>query len=177
MSKKKKNIAHLEQYDYYDDTQIEKAFDKYSKLIGAFLIRFSQIEHDLNIYIAETFIDDDHSKGYRLIKNLSFSNKIQLFYEIFLEIATFTNLKNKVKLKRIIESLKEINTFRNKLAHANWSTLTKKGFVRTKIVSNNEDGTIQFINVKILPRDIKKFIENIESIIDDLADYNENYLK
>lgn len=161
------------QYDYYEDDYIEKVYDKYSKLIGAFMIKFSELEHELNIAIAETFFDDDHSVGYRVIKNLNFINKIELFYEIHLEIATHVCEKDKINLKKIRAGLDEIRIFRNQLVHANWQTLTKKGFVRTKIDSDKNEGNIQFINIQMLPKTISKFTNKVDSLTLKIWSYKE----
>lgn len=158
----------LEQYDYCDDTHINKSFDEYSKAIGSFIIKFSELEHELNQAIADTFFDDDQSVGYRVIKGLAFSKKIQLFHEIFLELAFFTAEGEKGRIKDLNIKLKEINSFRNKIVHANWLTLTEDGHVRTTIDTNTNDGTIEFISVKILPSTINEFIEKIEDIIAEI---------
>ena len=162
----------LQQEDYYDSDYIEKVSEKYSKLIGIFIIKFNELEHELNRAIAKTFIDDDDSVGYRVIKLLNVSNKIELFYEIFLEITTSTDGKVE-KLKKIKKKLDEARIFRNKLVHANWSTLTKEGYVRTKIESNKENGAIQLVKVKILPKTIKGFIDKVESLIIKIWEYSE----
>ena len=43
----------LEQFDDYDCNYIEKYKETYSKLIGLFIIRFSELEDALNIAISE----------------------------------------------------------------------------------------------------------------------------
>ena len=43
----------LEQYDYLDNKYLQEIKTKYSRLIGSFLIQFSELEHELNVVIAE----------------------------------------------------------------------------------------------------------------------------
>ena len=164
----------LEQYDYYDNDYIEKVSGKYSKLIGEFIIEFSRLESELNIAIAEAFFDDDHDTGYTILAKLDFSDKTDLFYKMYLKIATATENNKLSPLKKIKKQLIEISEFRNKLAHANWSTLTKDGFVRTKITVDNSDGFVRFVKVKILPGNIQEFIDKIDSLIDQIDGYKDN---
>lgn len=164
----------LDQYDFYDDEYIEKVSERYSRLIGEFIIKFNDLEHELDIAIAKTFIDDDCSVGYRITKLLNVYNKIELFYEIYLERATFVSRKNKIKLKTIKKNLDSIRIFRNQLVHANWSTLNKEGFVRTKIESDKENGTLKLVKVKILPKTIKNFINKLDLMIIKIWEYAEN---
>ena len=164
----------LEQEDYYEEEYIEKASEKYSKLIGEFIIKFSGLEHEMNVAIAEAFFDDDHDTGYTVIEKLSFFDKVDLFYKMYLKRAYHNDEGNISKLKKIKTKFEEINAFRNKVVHANWSTLTKEGFVRTKITVDNADGIVKFIKVKILPKNIREFIKKIDSLINQLDNYKNN---
>lgn len=163
----------LEQEDYFDDEYIETVSEKYGLLIGKFIISFNELEHELNQAISKYFIDDSDSKGYRVIKFLTNSSKVNLFYELYLERATFVNTHNKSKIKLIKNKLDEIREFRNKLVHANWSTLTKEGYVRTKVESDKEEGVIKFVNAKILPKTIKSYINQIDFTIIKIWEYLE----
>jgi hypothetical protein len=79
----KKIYEELDQYDHGDDQYIQKKIDEYSFLIGSFLISFSQLEHELNLAIAETFADDLVEYGYMIIEDFTFANKIRFFYKIY----------------------------------------------------------------------------------------------
>lgn len=164
----------LEQEDFFDNDYIEKVSEKYGLLIGKFIIKFNELEHEINQAIAKSFIDDFDSEGYRVIKFLNIANKIELFYEIYLERERYVDKKTKINIANIKNELDEIRVFRNKLVHANWSTLNKRGFVRTKIESNNKlGGEIMLVSVKILPGTIKKFIEKTDCAIIKIWEYFE----
>jgi len=45
--------------------------------------------------------------------------------------------------------------FRNNMVHAHWQTITRDGFVRTKIVVDNQDGYVKFKNTQITPKIIR----------------------
>jgi len=125
----------LDQFDYISGEYIEKVdiFIDYSYALGEFIITFSNLDHEINIAIADIFADDAHYFGYLIIEKLSFVNKIDLFYKLYLGLAHHTSPKNKKMLQKIKADLMEINTFRNNIIHANWTTLTKDKFVRTKL--------------------------------------------
>ena len=175
-----KDLEILEQLDYFEDDYINKVFDKYSQLIGRFLIEFSRLEHDFNITIAEFFGDDYHETGYIIIKKLMFFNKIELFYDLYIRPISFSekNKKKKEKLLNIKERLNKINTFRNRVVHANWASLNKDGFVRTKIITDYRvDGAVKFERVKITPKIIKKNISEINRLIDTIETFTETALQ
>lgn len=169
----------LEQYDYVDTEHIERIENMYGLRIGLFLIRFSFLEHNLNLVIAEVINDHAHDMGYQIIENLSFNNRIELFYKLYLQLTSFTDKKYLPLLRSIKGNLNSLNAFRNTLAHANWSTITKEGYVRIKIITDSDDGFIKFKTVKItikqirqninqltsVERDMDKFIERIEKIL------------
>lgn len=164
----------LDQEDYFNNEYIEKVSEKYSQLMGLFIIKFSELEHEINQAIAKSFIDDDDSEGYHIIKFLNTNSRIELFYEIYLERASLMDLKIKPKLKNMKKDLDAIRTFRNKLVHANWPTLDKSGYVRTEMKSDKEEGIIKLIHVKILPSTIRSYISLIDSTIIKIWDYLEN---
>ncbi|MDP2940158.1 MAG: winged helix-turn-helix domain-containing protein [Candidatus Omnitrophota bacterium] len=175
-----KDLETLEQLDFFEDDYIDKVFDKYSQLIGWFLIRFSRLEHDFNIIIAEFFGDDYHETGYIVIKKLMFLNKIELFYDLYIRPISFSekNKKKQEKLLNIKKRLDDINTFRNRVVHANWSSLNRDGFVRTKIITDYRvDGAVKFERVKITPKIIKKNIAEINKLIDDIETFRETALQ
>lgn len=164
----------LEQYDYSTNDYLYKVEDKYAPLIGLFLIRFSELEHTLNIAIAEIINDRTHEPGFVVIENLTTNNKIQLFYKFYLQLVSALGKKKHVdRLRQLRSQLEEINTFRNKIAHANWQTLNKQGMVRTKIVVDNQQGYVLFRRVEILPKAIRRQIKTIEKLILAFDDFIE----
>ncbi len=166
----------LEQYDSYESEEIETHWPKYAKSIGEFLISFSILESSLNRMIVE-FVDhraDD--EGFRIIKYLRFKSKIDFASEKCRLLIGFIGKDskrklNKAKLDLIIRRLKEISEFRNKIVHANWSTL-KKGFVMVKI-DTDEQGWINFKNVKMTPFIIRKLIRETDTLIIKIEDFQE----
>lgn len=173
MNKQSEDYDELEQYAYPDGEYLEKAVDRYGSPIGLFLIDFSILEHDLNIAIAEFLHDDAHETGFVIIEKLTTSNKIDLFYKMYVRLESFKDKKNKEVLNKIREQLESLNTFRNNIVHANWQSLTKDGFVWTKIVVDNQEGYVKFRKVQITPKIIKQKIKEIEKLTDLIDNYKE----
>ena len=144
MKKIQEKIEHMEQYDYVDDSYVVEVEDKYAPYIGIFLMRFSALEHSLNIRIANRLGDDWHSTGYMIIERLTISNKINLFTKLYSELLSFQGKKGKEKLKLIVKLLEDLNKFRNSIVHSNWATLDKEGYVRTRIEIDNDIGQVNF---------------------------------
>ncbi len=174
MNQQKENYYDvLEQYDYADGEYLEKAVVKYSHLIGLFLINFSILEHELNLAIADFMFDDCHEIGFVIIEKATTSNKIELFYKMYIRLESLKDKKNKDVLNQIKKQLELINTFRNNIVHANWESLTKEGFVRTKIIVDNQEGYVKFKKVQITPKIIRQKIKEIKKLINQIDEYKE----
>lgn len=163
----------LGQYDYYDEEHLEKVVEKYSFLIGLFVVKFSSLEHEIDVAISEFFGDDYHETGYVIIENLSISNKIDLLYKIYARLESFNEKKHKQLLDQIKNRLAAINTFRNFIVHANWETLTKEGFVRVKIMVDNQEGFVKLKKIQITPKIIRDNIKEISKLLDAICNYRE----
>ena len=75
----------LGQYDCSDDTEVIGEFEtienqhaKYANSIGSFIISFSQLEDTVDNDLATAINERAHEPGYRIIKFLSFRDKINL---------------------------------------------------------------------------------------------------
>jgi len=137
--------------------------DKYSKSIGAFLLSFSDLEKTVNIDLATSINERAHEPGYRIIKYLNFRTKIDILnddYVSFIKVILDSS-KRKTKLldeaKTIYMKLQELSQFRNKVAHADWTSLDKKGFVITRIAESEKEGGMYFKKTKMTPGVIIKF--------------------
>ena len=162
------------QYDFSDSDFMTKKVNKYASLIGSFLISFSEMESVVDIAIAESLIDDSHEIGYNIIKNLNFFAKIELLNDLNQPMICSLMKKKEQRtkqFKKIIEELKDLATFRNKVAHAKWHTLDKDGYIRTAIVTDKNSGLIAFKKFKITPLNIKEKILKIKSVYQKLPDF------
>ena len=173
MTHQENNFDELEQYDYYDGEYLEKVVDRYSPLIGLFLVNFSILEQELNLAVADLIRDRSHEMGFLIIEKLTTSNKIELFYKMYVRLESFKDKKNKDMLNQITKQLESLNIFRNNIVHANWQSLTKDGFVRTKIVVDNQEGYVKFKKVEITPKIIRQKIKEIEKLVDQIDKYKE----
>lgn len=170
----KENYEKLDQTDYVDGEYLEKVVERYTPLVGRFLIEFSYLEHELNLSIADFIHDDAHEIGYMVIERLSIDNKIDLFFKMYIRVESENIRKDLKKITTIKESLKLINSFRNCLVHANWQTLTKDGLVRTKIVVDNQNGYVKFKKIEMTPKTIRGKIKEIYKLIEEIEKYKEN---
>ncbi len=167
-------IEELEQYDYLSDNFEEKFISKYYPLVGLFTFKFSYLEHSLNMVIADYISDREHESGYLILQSLYFRNKIELFNRIFIRLSKFNRRKTfKEKIKSLNSRLEKLNKFRNSIAHANWCSLDESGFVRTKIILDEEDASIKFKKVKMDLITIRKNIKEIDALINKLYTVNE----
>lgn len=164
----------LDQYDFVTGEYIEKYREKYSSLIGSFLISFSSLENEINFAIIQTIHDRSHDMGYIVIEKLTTNNKIDLLYKMYAPLAKWKGGNESKKWNEIKNELVALNQFRNKIVHANWQTLNNKGFVRTKAKPNSNTGFIEFTNELIKPKTIRDQIKIIDKIEVKLDEYLES---
>ena len=174
--KLEKEKAVLDQYDYGVDEVIYEKHAQYAPRIGEFFISFSNLEISLNRLIITMISDRSDEEGYRMIKYLNFRNKIELANDQYKYFINYSNspaikLRYARRLSAIFKKLQEISEFRNKVAHANWMSLTKKGFVRTKIRENYDGKGVEFENIKITPAILYKFQRQCETLVNDIDDF------
>ncbi|HNW96410.1 MAG TPA: hypothetical protein PLQ44_01720 [Candidatus Paceibacterota bacterium] len=170
----------LEQYDNsWGDELMAKKEEKYAQYIGTFLIRFSNLEHNLDIEIAELIGGDySHDEGYIIIKDLKMCAKIELFYNLsFLMVNSVSEKRKKQNLKQlslIRERMEYLSTIRNKIVHAKWDTLDENGFIRVGTKTNKENGLIKFRMLKITPMLMKQAMREIDILIEKIDTFTEN---
>lgn len=161
----------LDQYDYPTGEYLDSVRRRYIGRIGKFMIAFSSLEHSLDIHIAECFMDDAHEYGYLVIEGSSLNNKIDLFRKMLQMRLRYLKPNQLGKLKVILNRLNAAKTFRNYIAHANWLSLEKTGYVRTKV--DEKDGEVVLKKVRITPSVIDVWVNRIERLETDLDSFVE----
>lgn len=166
----------LDQYDGWYEI-LDGKEGKYAPLLGNFLIHFSVLEHSLNLALAEALHGRSHETGYVVVEKLTISNKMDLFRKLYLRNVGFQGKKGKDALSKICKRLSEINTFRNIIVHANWSTIDARGFVRTKIKIDPNEGHVVFKNIRITRAIIQKQTGEVKKLALDLDTFSEKVLE
>lgn len=167
----------LEQYDHVVGEEIFSKEAQYAKAIGKFLIAFSNLESTLGLLIVEAIHDRSHEPGYQVIKYLNFRNKTNLARDQYgFWVRNIQNSKkrdrNAKALDFIVNKLEDLSDFRNKVAHANWMSLTGDGYVRVKIGDNGEN--VVFKRVKMTPQIMYKFTRQCHAIAQRIETFQEN---
>ena len=166
----------LEQFDFFPDDHLEVGVSKFACHVGEFMIRFSIIEHDLNIAISEALNSRSHDIGLNVIAPLSLRNKLDLFRRLYLPIVSTNNKKQlpgvtqKVVLATLYQELGDLIGFRNRIAHANWATIDRNGFVRSKITAD-DNGFVQFVRFKVSIKLLNERIKQISSLDLDMNEF------
>ncbi len=166
----------MEQYDYVDTGYFNKAVKVYSESIGEFLMNFSELEHELNIAIAEIISDRAHEMGYSIMERMAMRQKIGLFYRMYARLESAAQKGQKRQLNSIKKNLISLSEFRNTLAHANWGTVQKNGNVRTKILSDKESGLVRFKNIVIKPGDIRRKTKEVIELSEEISLFSDEAL-
>lgn len=132
------------------------------------------LENSVNIDLATSINDRTYEPGYRVVKYLNFRTKINILkddYVYFIK-AILSSKKTKDNLleetKIIFSKLQELSEFRNKVAHADWTSLDKKGFVVTKIKEDYNGDGMYLEKIKMTPAVINKFTRQNQAVANRL---------
>lgn len=164
----------LNQFDNYegDYNSLDNIPKDYKENIGYLIIIFSSVEHSINLVISDLISDRSHEPGYQVVSNLRMNPKISLLETLLNSLMVHSNLTHrKDELTKIIDRLNKLNEFRNKVAHANWTSLKHDGMVRTRIKTNNKLGAVEFINFQITPKILSEQISEADLLITAVGDY------
>jgi len=180
--------AAMGQYGQSDDIEMLGEFEtildhyeKYAKSIGALMISFSGMEDSVDVELATAINERAYEPGYRIIKYLEFRDKINLWkdhYSAYIKgiLSGKKQLKFLAEMKAIYLKLVELSEFRNKIAHANWSSLDNAGFVRYRSVENKDiSGGMSFEKVKMTPGVIIKFVRQNDAISTKINEFREKF--
>lgn len=161
----------LDQFDGYDFDHMEKQKEKYDKRIGSLLISFGELEQTLDKAIAFLISDRSDDNGYRIIMDLTFNQKVQLFNRLCkLYLAYNPKAGNKEKLKDFVKQLTSAAQVRNIIAHAKWMSLDEDGFVRSR-AGMDDEAQIQFKYYKLTPAELYRLERKIIKTDGDFGDF------
>lgn len=152
--------------------------EKYSLAIGKFFMAFSYLETSLDHMIITAISDRADEQGYRVIKYLKFRDKINYSKDEYLRMISFIQNERRrnsfiSKLNVITRKLTEVSEFRNKVAHANWESLSESGFVRVRIQDERSGGGIEFLRVKMTPKVMNRFSRLAIKTADDIDEFTD----
>lgn len=170
----------LDQYDYGGrDTHTDKVHQIIAPLIGEFLIYFSELEHDLNIAIADIVSLHSHETGYLIVERMNFSSKIDLYYRLHLAYLAKVSYKRSASKKVYVENLgrmrkqiEQINSLRNSIVHADWVSIKRDGNVRVKILTDGEEGRVRFRTSKFSQKQLKSEIIKLHKFMKIFYEFN-----
>ena len=161
----------LEQFDFAGGDYVDKVARRYEARIGRFLMRFSELEHNLDIAIVEGVLDRAHSLGYLVIEGHTLNTKIELFRKLYQAYTKAVVPSRMKKLRGLVKRLHEARVFRNYVAHANWRTLERSGYVRTRV--GEKEGDVVFKKVRITPSSLEAWhrrIVRLDELLDEFID-------
>ncbi len=167
-----KNVG-LEQFDSYDDEPMLRSFNRYDKRIGSLLITFNELEHTLDSVIAFMISERSDDDGYRIILDLSFMQKVELYNRLIKFYLVISDKKKELlKLKELINGLRSATRIRNIVAHAKWMSLDEDSFVRSK-TSLDDNAYINFKYYKLTPLvlyNLERKISKVDTKLYNFAD-------
>lgn len=173
----------LDQYDGWSDEILERWEGQYAYHIGKVFISFSALEHGLEVQLANLINERAHEEGFLVAKDLEMHHKIELFYNLCFQLIyyKFENSKQRPKLltrlAAIRKQLEDSSEFRNKVAHAKWTTLDEEGFVRVDTKTDKDNGRIRFRKFKMSASILHNAARRMIGQATALDDFMENRLQ
>ena len=168
---------------YIDEWQAEtlkrdQQLEKIAPWIGNLVMAFNELEEQLNGHLISEITNHDYSEedavGHAVIAGMSYSAKTDLLGKIVrvkLRVCGCPPSRHK-KFKKIYDALKDANKQRNDIVHAAWEEYDiKTRTVKTKTKVNIDEGELNRITKKIMPRDIKKAHTFIINLADKLYEF------
>lgn len=156
----------LDQYDFVDTNFMDENSGSFAEPIGKFLIGFSYLEHALDRLISEIINERTDAIGYLITAEMKMANKIDLLQR-FVKLEKFHGLKRPRRINPIISKLKSLNTFRNRIAHANWSSMRPNGMTRIKTKVDKDNG-VYFENFNLSIVEINRAQIELEALLEDI---------
>jgi hypothetical protein len=167
-------LNHEPDFTSYPYLHTKKIFDQISCEIGKYIFEFNVLEREVTMAIADKINEADSSAGYEETWKMRTKEKIKKFYSLYLES---TSGEDKDKLESLKQKLNEMNTFRNKVAHANWQTLDESNQVRTRVSINDKDKDAEFEFTKIDKETLTSNTQNVAELWDEIQHFKERVLK
>lgn len=171
MTKKETKTEELEQHDFYDDDYIDSEEKILAPLIGSLLINFSRLEQVINTSLSDMISLATHQVGYVIIKDLDAMEKVRILRRLVVSHLSAIESKNLELFQEIYKRIVNCVEFRNTIAHANWNTLDKDGFVRVKMTSGKNDGSVIFQKEKLTPQVIEEMTKEMFDTEDLLEEF------
>lgn len=138
---------------------------EYYPFIGEVISALNSIEDVLNEFIID-LIDIDNDKGWVIISDLPYSGKIKLWKRLIQYTLHIIEVKDKAEIltevKSLVNDLTKVGEMRNKVAHANWESLTDKLFVHSGTKITDTGITHHYFSVD--SEEFDKIIEEFERV-------------
>lgn len=171
----------LEQYYSFhvsyeeDNFESEEKLENALPLIGSICVLFNGLERTVDELICNIISDRSDHMGLLIIKNYSFSQKIELLKTFCLNFLSEDNPKEKKLLKKfniITKRLNKLNEYRNAVIHGDWENIDKESFIPSKIKFNK--GLI--LEYRLFPeKKLHEIIEMINDVREELCVFGEEY--
>ncbi|WP_428718750.1 hypothetical protein [Undibacterium curvum] len=142
-------------------------------LIGEVIIWFNTLESDIDHILCNFISDRTDQKGLLVVSNMMYATKLDLF-ERFATDLSRGNESERDWIQKLLASLRECGSLRNKVVHANWMYTNEQGYTQVKIkVSKRglEHELIQFTT-----ESLQLIIEKIQATRDELDHLNMEFL-
>ena len=156
----------LDQYDFVDTEYMDSNDRLFAAPIGQYLIDFSYLEHLLNRLISEIINERTDAIGYLITAEMSMSHKIDLLQRL-VKLEKYHGLKRPRSINPIIGKLKSANKFRNRLAHAHWSSMRPSGMTRIKTRVDKDNGVF-FENFDLSLNAINRSQHELTALLEEM---------
>lgn len=150
---------------------LKKVFGNIIEQIGEELVAFSELEHTLDICIADLLSLRSHQLGMTVTKSLDYMQKVMLYHDLASGFIEERSAVIRVELSTLRKELQYIGEMRNVVAHAKWMTITRDVYVRSQVRTSKTTGLPEIKYYKLNKRVLQKIVSRTyisQGMLDDL---------
>jgi hypothetical protein len=162
------------EFSWEDDSPWEELLNEAAPLIGLIIIFFNSLEDQINTYICEIL---SHSEGkdeliYTFLAEMGYSQKVTILTRLYGQmIREFEDSEDMLdQLSALEATLRNAGTARNQYAHADWTGISSKKFIRVKTKAKKQG--VEHTFIRFSKEDMKSDLKQIEEIPHQMETFN-----
>lgn len=167
----KSKLVNFQQHLYHEIEDEDKSADYIEKalpIIGVVVMYFNSLERALDSVLCQNFTDRSDSMGLIVLKNLTYSTKVDLFVR-FCDDFHFASSSVVGGYEKLIADLRESGRLRNLVVHANWESTDESGYTYVKMKISKIGMQQEYVQFTVAS--LNKIAELIVLTRNDLYDF------
>lgn len=160
MENKKEQVGQYKFENENTEVAPEDFLKDTAPLIGRIVQSFNSLESFLDSALCTLISDRTDKPGLLIIANLSMSQKIQMLESFGILLSEFQAVRSS-SIHTICSELKQLNSLRNQVVHADWESAYDDGYTRCRLKITKSDG-LHFTYTQFSIGSLNKIIKRMD---------------